>query len=176
MKKILPISLAIFVLILTTSCSSVISKNDCKKDMNAFGLDHGKHGLSSLADELRRVCTTGESSVDLQAYQTGFNMGWSDFCTTFHGFEMGRKGDLYKSFCPLDKEELFHEKFLIGKKVYEKNDQVTEIEEKIKDLNPQAAQDLSKKEELIKIKDYLLALKREIQGLEQKGRSLIHTN
>lgn len=147
--------------------------------MKYLGLDHGKRGLSNLSEELRRVCVTSDEAVNLEAYQMGFNMGWSNFCTPFQGFEMGKKGDLYKSFCPLEKEELFREKFLIGKKVYDKKDQVIEVEEKIKELkaasekNP-ASQAL--KDDLKRTQDYMLSLKREIQALEQQGMSLIHTN
>jgi hypothetical protein len=89
---------------------------------------------------------------------------------------MGEKGDSYKSFCPKDKEDLFHEKFLIGKKINEKRDQVSELEDKIKDFSQTTEKDPSMKEELIQSEASLLALKREIQSLEQKGMSPIHTN
>lgn len=176
MKKLTLRSLTITTLLLISSCSSLISKDDCKKDMLAFGLDHGKHALSNLSEDVRRVCVTSDETVDLEAYQKGFNIGWTTFCTPFHGFEMGSKGDIYKSFCPVEKEELFHEKFLIGKKVYEKKDQVIELEEKIKEITPNTEKDLSAREELLKIQDYLRGLKREIQSLEQQGMSLVHTN
>jgi hypothetical protein len=179
MKKIFPSQFAIFVLVLITSCSSLINKEDCKKDMKEFGFDHGKRGLSNHSEDLRKVCVTSDESINLEAYQMGFNTGWSDFCTSFHGFEMGRKGDIYKSLCPVEKEELFHEKFLIGKNVYDKKDQVAELEEKIKNLKTNSEKDLVSqaiKDELKRNQDDLLSLKREIQALEQKGLSLIHTN
>lgn len=144
-----------------------------------MGLDHGKRGMPSLLEEVRKVCVTSDGFVNLEAYQTGFNMGWSDFCTPFHGFEIGKRGDLYKSFCPPEKEELFREKFLIGKKVYEKKDQVIEVEEKIKDLSNLSERDstsVALKDELKKYQDYLRNLRREIQALEQQGMSLVHTN
>jgi hypothetical protein len=179
MKKIILVPLTLLTLLLAISCSSIISKDDCKKDMKLLGLDHGKRGLPNLSEELRRVCLTSSETVSLEAYQTGFNMGWSNFCTPFQGFEMGKKGDLYKSFCPPEKEDLFHEKFLIGKNVYEKKDQVSDIEEKIKELKATAEKDSASqasKDDLKRTEDYVLSLKREIQALEQKGMSLIHTN
>lgn len=146
--------------------------------MHELGLDHGKKGMSKLTDELRSVCSSEANPIALDRYESGFNMGWSSYCTTFNGFNMGRKGDIYKSFCPNDKEDLFREKFLIGKKVYEKKDQVIEIEEKIQDLTSSIDKDSSASslDELKKIQDYLLSLKREIQSLEQQGMSLIHTS
>jgi len=147
--------------------------------MKTLGLEHGKKGLNRLTDEVRSVCVSGNGAVDLELYEAGFNMGWSTYCTPFNGFEMGRKGDSYKSFCPPEKEELFHEKFLIGKKVYEKKDQVIDLEEKIKELSKNDEKDQSPKvlnDELKKRQEHLLLLKREIQALEQQGMSLVHTN
>lgn len=157
------------------SCSSLITKEDCKKDMQSFGIEHGKKGLSKLTDEISSTCIRGEESVNLEAYETGFRMGWSSYCTSFNGFDMGRKGDTYKSFCPPEKEDLFHEKFLIGKKVYEKKDQVIELEEKIQELSSSSEMDPASREELKKYQDYLRILKRDIQALEQQGVSLVHT-
>lgn len=174
MKLNIPLSL--FAALTLGSCSSFITKEDCKKDMKILGIEHGKKGLSKLTDELRSTCIRGEQSVNLELYERGFDMGWSSFCTPINGFEMGRKGDSYKSFCPPEKEELFREKFLIGKNIYEKKDQVTELEEKIKDLSSSTTGDLATKDELKKYQDYLLTLKREIQALEQKGMSPVHTN
>lgn len=172
-------SLMLLFLVFMSSCSSVITKEDCKKDMLQLGIDHGKKGLTRLTDDVRSTCVSGEQTVDLENYETGFNRGWSTYCTTFNGFDMGRRGDLYKSFCPIEKEDLFREKFLIGKKVYEKKDQVLEIEDKIQELNDDLEKDVGNitlKEELKKLQDFLLAEKRAIQALEQQGTSLIHTN
>jgi hypothetical protein len=144
--------------------------------MKALGLEHGRKGLNNFTDDVRSTCSKNEPPINLEAYAAGFNMGWSTYCTPFNGFDMGRKGDVYRSFCPPEKEDLFHEKFLIGKKVYEKKDQVLDTEEKIKDLSAGGDKDAATKDELKKNQDDLLVLKREIQALEQKGMSLIHTN
>jgi septal ring factor EnvC (AmiA/AmiB activator) len=64
--------------------------------------------------------------------------------------------------------------------VYEKNDQVMDIEDKINKItfNPEkeAASLNLQKDELKRLQDYLRSLKNEIQALEQKGTSLVHTN
>lgn len=142
--------------------------------MKVLGLEHGQRGFNKLTDEVRSTC----SGSDLEQYENGFFMGWNTYCTSFNGFNIGKKGDSYKSFCPPEKEELFYEKYLIGKKVYEKKDQVSELQDKIKDLEQTAEKDSSSaiKEDLKAHQDYLLTLKREIQALEQKGMSLVHTN
>ena len=164
------------VLLLISSCSSLITKEDCQKDMHTLGLEHGKHGGPNLAENIRRVC---RNDLNLEPYITGFNTGWSDFCTPFHGFEMGKKADNYRSFCPAEKETLFREKYLIGKMVFEKNDQLQDLEDKIKELSSQlekAQSNIALQDELKTYKDNLNSLKSEIQFLEIKGKSLIHTN
>ncbi len=155
------------------SCST-ISREDCKKDMKEMGFSQGRKGLTNLTDEIRKVCIRSNSTVDLEGYAKSFEKGWSEFCTPMHGFESGKRGDIYKSYCPPEKENLFREKFLIGKRVYEKNDQVNELEEKIKDLTPAAEHDLATKEHLQKIQNYTQGLKREIQALEQLGMNPVH--
>ena len=142
--------------------------------MKSMGFDQGRRGLVKLTEEIRKTCVTSSKTVDLEKYEIGFNMGWSEYCTPLNGFDIGRRGDIYKSFCPVDKEDLFHEKFLIGKQVYEKKDRVSDIESKIKDLTMASEHDLAAKDELNRMKDYLLTLNREIQSLEQQGLNPAH--
>ncbi len=167
--------LLISQLLLPVACSS-INQSDCKRDMLTFGREHGAKGLIKLTDEIQKVCQNYEPHVDLEKYENGFNQGWAQYCTPLSGFENGRKGDLYKSFCPVDKEEIFREKYLIGKKIFEKNDLEIELEDKIKSLSSSGELDLAAKSELSKLKEVLINLKREIQRLEQNGRKPIHTS
>lgn len=146
------------------SCSS-ISQEDCKKDMKSFGIEIGRKGLPDQSDDIRKACISSNTTVDLEAYTAGFNTGWSEYCTPLHGFENGQKLDTYKSFCPPLKETLYHEKFLIGKNLADKRDQLDDFEDKLK-RSP------TDKE----LKDFVLQLKREIQILEQKGANPSHTD
>jgi hypothetical protein len=145
--------------------------------MHSLGLEHGRRGLNDLLDDVRSTC--GATAVGLENYGSGFSSGWDIFCTTYNGFQMGKKGDPYRSYCSALKEDLFHEKYFIGKKVYEKNDQVADLEEKIQDLVVEIEKDstsFSLKDELKKYQNEFLILKREIQALEQQGISLVHSN
>lgn len=146
------------------SCTT-ISKEDCKKDMKSFGLEQGRKGLADLSDDIRKICIRSDSSVDLESYVKGFNMGWSEYCTPLHGFENGQNVELYKSFCPSNKEELYREKFFIGKALVEKRDQLSEFDDKIK-----------KSPNDNELKESISQLKREIQILEQQGTSPVHAN
>lgn len=146
--------------------------------MNKFGYDHGSKGLSNLIEDIRKTCLKRTPDIDLAAYQKGFEAGWNEYCTPFNGYRMGAKGDLFKSFCPAEKEPLFHERFLIGKKVYEKKDQVRELQEKIMDLS-EDGKDLTNPashEELNRYKNELQDLNKEIQHLEQQGMSNVRIN
>jgi len=172
-----PSVLASFLIFTLTSCSSV-SKKDCAKDMREFGYEHGRKGMSSLIDEVRSTCGRDNPAIDFSAYESGLEAGWSEFCTPFNGYRMGAKGDLYKSFCPPERENLFHERFLIGKKVYEKKDQARELQEKIMDLSEDGKELTSpaSREELSSYKNELHELNKEIQRLEQSGMSNAHLN
>lgn len=175
MKHYLAFSLLGSLLTLT-SCAS-ISKEDCNKNMQAFGFEQGSKGKPNLLEDIRKSCSRGNPSIDLAAYQAGFDKGWDSYCTSYNGFKMGEKGDPYKSFCPPEKEDLFHEKFLIGKQVYEKKDQVKELQDKLMDLSEEG-KDLtnpSVHDEMTRLKNDIWTLNHEIQSLEQKGKSLIHT-
>lgn len=176
MKLCVPFSLLLLSFAFT-SCSS-ISREDCSKDMRDFGYEHGRKGMSNLLEDVRKTCQKHEPPVDLARYQTGFEAGWTEYCTPFNGYRMGVKGDLYKSFCPPEREDLFHDRFLIGKKVYDKKDQAKELEEKILDLS-EDGKDLtspSTHDELNRYRTELRDLNKEIQGLEQQGMSNVHIN
>lgn len=146
--------------------------------MTDFGYDQGRKGQSNLIEDIRKTCLKRNADIDLAGYQKGFEGGWKEYCTPFNGYRMGAKGDIYKSFCPAEKEPLFHERFLLGKKVYEKKDQVRELQEKIMDLS-EDGKDLtnpSSRDELNAYKNELRDLNKEIQHLEQQGMSNVHIN
>ena len=159
---------------LICSCST-ISGSDCKKDMFSFGKDHGLKGLSKLTDDIRKVCVRSDASVDLKAYEDGFMMGWASFCTSFHAYESGRKAESYLSFCPQAREELYREKYIIGKKVYDKSEQVYDLEERVESFKKKTQLNSNEQIELSRLNEELQALKRDIQLLEVKGKSLVRT-
>lgn len=146
--------------------------------MREFGYDHGRKGLNNLIEDVRKTCSRQGPALDLAKYQTGFEAGWTEYCTPFNGYRIGAKGDLYKSYCPPEHENLFHERFLIGKTVYDKKDQAKELEEKILNLSEEG-KDLtspSTHDELNHYRSQLRDLNKEIQALEQQGMSNVHIN
>ena len=140
-----------------------------------FGKDHGLKGLNKLTDDLRRVCVRSDATVDLKAYEDGFLLGWSSYCTSFHAYESGRKAENYMSYCPAAKEQLYREKYLIGKKVFDKTEQVIELEDRIESFKNKSQLSTNEQIELSRLKDDLQKIKSEIQLLEVQGKSLIHT-
>ncbi len=167
--KMLQFLTIVSTLIIAYSCSS-ISKEDCKRDMYQFGLDQGYKGASNLAEDIKRVCSSDSVTVDLLNYEKGFNIGWDVYCSPTHGLENGMKGELYKSFCPSTKEDHYHASFLIGKKIYEKKDQLQELEDKLREVEKEDSTELPVKDELKQLKEEVVNLNREIQSLEQAGR------
>ncbi len=176
-SRSLSVILTLGLTLALTSCSS-ISKEDCSKDMHDLGYEQGRKGMNNLLEDVRNTCLRQNPSLDLAKYQSGFEDGWGEYCTPFNGYRMGAKGDVYKSYCPEEKEDLFHVRFLIGKKVYEKNDQVRELQEKIMDLSsdPKDLQTPAVRDELNNLKNEMKDLTNEIQRLEQQGLANVHLN
>lgn len=168
-------SLLLISLVLTSSCAT-ISKSDCKKEMKSFGREHGLKGLNKLTDEIQKVCINAQNSVDLESYEKGFLIGWSEYCTPINGFLLGAKAENYKSFCPPDKEDLFHEKYLVGKKLYDKKDQLQDLKDLFLSLSKSEPSDTSGQSQIHSLKEEIQKLEHEIQILDQVGRNPQHSD
>jgi hypothetical protein len=149
---------------------------DCKKDMKSFGREHGLKGLVKMTDDIQKVCVSSQNSVDLEAYEKGFYIGWSEYCSPFNGFQLGLKADPYKSFCPQDKEELFHEKYLVGKKLFDKKDQLQDLQELLQSLNKESPTDTAGISQINSLKQEIQKIEQEIQLLDHVGRSPQHSD
>ena len=167
--------LLLISLALITSCAT-ISKSDCKKEMKSFGREHGLKGLAKFTDEIQKVCINAQNSVDLEGYEKGFLIGWSEYCTPMNGFLLGSRAETYKSFCPQDKEDLFHEKYLVGKKLYDKKDQLQDLKELYLSLSKGSPSDTSGQSQINPLKQEIQKLEQEIQMLDQVGRTPQHSD
>lgn len=172
MQKASLISFLFFILlsITLTGCSSV-SKKDCTKDMFQLGLDHGKAGSAiKHTDDLRRVCFKKDKSVDLEQYEKGFTQGWLIYCLPNRAFELGKKGETYVSFCPKERESVFREKYLLGKRINDMNDVMEELNEKIEEIKSNGIESVADQDELNRLEKEFSDHKRQIQALEQEGQ------
>ena len=103
--------------LLLTACSS-IDKRDCDKDMQELGLRHGRMGSpKKFTDDIRNICSNRQPPVDLERYEKGFTLGWIEYCRPVNALLLGKADDQYVSYCPENRENVFHEKYLIGKRI-----------------------------------------------------------
>lgn len=152
------------------ACSS-INKKDCNKDMRSFGLSQGRAGSpKKQTDSLRKVCSSRNPNIDLQAYEEGFYQGWTEYCLPNKAFEMGKRDESYASFCPPEREELFREKYLIGKRYYELKDSESNIVMKINELRPTITQNSSDLESYNELNKEVESIRRELMQVEAEGR------
>lgn len=160
----------IFWLILALSSCSTIDKKDCSKDMFALGLKQGQLGSPrKYTDQIRNVCSHHRPPVELDKYEAGFKEGWNEFCRPSNALAMGKSAEHYISFCPENKEVMFREKYLIGKRINELKDMQEELTDELHDLRLEANGDNDKHDEIKKREKDLFELNRTIQNLEIDG-------
>lgn len=164
---------ALPLLFIFTSCSSVTSK-DCQKNMHEYGLSLGRVGSpKKLTDQIRNKCTSEVSNLDLEGFEMGFMQGWREYCLPNNAFDMGKKGDTYISFCPVESESYFRNSFLLGKKHNELKDVEYEIEDQLSELKQTMSTDSDDLDEFKKLQTELANLKKEIQKIEIEGKKNI---
>jgi hypothetical protein len=158
-------------LFLTFVSCSTIDKKDCSKDMKELGMAHGRSGSpKKFTDELRKVCSPKNPSIDLESYEIGFSKGWLEYCLPTRSFEMGKKNDSYVSFCPPEREDMFREKYLIGKRYFELKDTEEDVVDELERLKLTMNEEPSDLEEHKILTKELEALRREIQKVELEGK------
>lgn len=164
-KKLLLLSLPLVL----ASCST-IDKKDCDKDMYELGLRHGRMGSpTKFTDDIRSVCSNRTPNVDLERYERGFTMGWIEYCRPINALLLGKADDQYVSYCPENKENIFREKYFIGKRISELKAQADELNDEIIDVRIDAASDEKATFELKKLEKNLDEVNRNIQQLEIEG-------
>lgn len=161
------ITLSMFTFI---SCSTV-TKKDCSRDMQAFGLSHGRNGSpEKYTDALRDKCLGSHPDINLEAYEKGFSQGWIEYCMPSRAFDMGRLSDRYISFCPVERESMFRQKYLLGKNYAELKDIEDELTEKMDDIRPNINTSTAVNDEYNKLRLELDKVKRDMQAVEVEGK------
>jgi hypothetical protein len=157
---------SITMLLTLVSCST-ISKKDCDKNMNDFGIQQGRAGSpKKYTDEIRNTCMGKNPNIDLSAYELGFYKGWDEYCTPTKAFDMGKRADQYVSFCPAEREAQFREKYLLGKHYFELKDVESSIVEKMNDIRPNINKSSIDYDDYTKLQVELEKVKREYQAVE----------
>jgi len=158
---------------LLNSCSSINSR-DCSKNMYDFGHSQGMIGSpKKLTNQIRSKCSSLVPNIDIESYEKGFMQGWREYCLPNHAFDLGKKSDVYVSFCPNESEQYFRNSYLLGKKHYELKDLEGDLEERLSELKESAKDNSESYSELNRIQNELEHIKKEIQAVEVEGRKNI---
>ncbi len=162
-------SVLLLTALFTTGCSS-IDKKDCQSDMTEMGLKHGRMGSpKKFTDQLRSICSGGGHVIDLEKYEKSFHLGWGDYCTPSNALSLGKTSDPYVSFCPAQKEAIFREKYLIGKRINELKDIEDELMDEITELREDALNGEVPPDEVKKLEKDLIDLRKNRAELEING-------
>ncbi len=138
--------------------------------MTELGLKHGRMGSpKKFTEQLRNVCAGRESIIDLEKYEKGFELGWTDYCTPSNALSLGKISDPYVSFCPTPKEAMFREKYLIGKRINELKDIENDLMDEISQLREEALRDEASSDEVKKMEKDLSDLRKSLTKLEIDG-------
>jgi hypothetical protein len=119
MKKFIGIIPAVAIILLLTGCATV-SKEDCQvTDWFEVGRMDGMQGTPRTAFQNRaKPCLEYGINADRKAYYQGHDEGLKYYCTEQKGYELGRKGQPYKSVCPLQLEKNFRAGYQNGMQFY----------------------------------------------------------
>lgn len=153
-------------LLFLNACST-ISKSDCSKDMYRLGFEHGKSGNhTKRTAEIQKKCTTPDKIPNLLQYEKGFEKGWEDFCLPSRAYRMGQLDDKYVSYCPVEREHMFREKYLLGKRYNDLRELEEDINDKIQELRKATESSSSRLNEIQKLQKHLAKVKHDIQLIE----------
>lgn len=109
-----------------SGCASYdkLSESECQTaDWSAVGYDISLKGYKSSAIEnFKESCGDHGISPDEVAFLEGYNKGLTSYCTTNHGYEIGKKNDKYRNICPDELEPDFRRGYNSGKMEYRQNE------------------------------------------------------
>lgn len=89
----------LFILLLLMGCSGWSKKKCSESNFQAVGYDRGIKGLRSRGDQINATCLKKDVSIDLNAYNNGYQQGLKAYCTEGKGRENGRLGQNPHSTC-----------------------------------------------------------------------------
>jgi hypothetical protein len=96
------------------------------------GFEDGTQGRSpSNIGSYRNACAEHGVAPDLEAYRAGHAEGVQVYCRESNGFAVGHSGASYQSVCPADLEPAFVREYQSGRRLYELESALNNIESRI---------------------------------------------
>ncbi len=101
-----------------------LTQEECQSaDWNAVGYDISMKGYkSSSIENFKKSCGEHGITPNETEFLSGYNNGLTRYCTTAHGYEIGKKNDKYRHICPDELEPEFKRGYNSGKMEYRQNE------------------------------------------------------
>ncbi len=160
-------------LLLISGCAT-LSQTQCEsRDWFHFGYLDGKNGRpQGRIDDHREACAEYGIRVNSQDYRRGYNKGVVEYCTPRNGLRVGQRGDYYHGVCPSYLAREFERNYELGHRYYELEQDLNDVDYKIRQLEHKLDDDLPHKEyqrikaELNNLYDQRRILRRALDALD----------
>lgn len=123
--------------VLLSACATM-SPKECKvADWKNKGYQDAISGYSSsVLEEHRDACAKAKVTPDRALYMVGFRRGEKEYCTYDNGVEAGEKNRFVSNICNISSVGSdFHKGHKIGKKRYKKQQEISNKNKELKDLD-----------------------------------------
>ena len=124
--------LLLFLTALVSGCAGMSEQACLSSDWRGVGFEDGVRGRSvGQIGSYRQACSKHGVAPDLDAYRAGHAEGVEIYCRPTNGFDTGRRGTHYQGVCPSDLEPEFLTAYNSGRRLYELESALREIDNRI---------------------------------------------
>lgn len=147
---------------LTAGCASMSEKECLTVNWLDKGFRDGRNGepLTRIEDH-REACSKVGVMLDLPQYVKGRDQGILHYCTPGNGLEEGRRGRQYRNACPAHLEHQFLDSHRQGKKIYDADQRIEELNRESRQIE-QTLRDEEDKKKRSKLRQDLREIDRQL--------------
>ncbi|MCB0365314.1 MAG: DUF2799 domain-containing protein [Bdellovibrionaceae bacterium] len=127
--------------LLASGCASMSEKACEVGDWAQYGqVDARKGRLKDYWKRHQRACGEYNTQVDVQAYESGWQSGLSEFCQPESAYGHGAMGKSYYGQCAGLDEKVFKKNFALGRKVYLLKKSREELDGQMESMNGESSE------------------------------------
>jgi len=134
--------LASALLMLGLSGCASMNKAECMNvDWRTVGYEDGVAGRSGeRIGQYRKACAKHGVAPDLNAYQSGRELGLREYCQPETGYQLGVNGYSLKTYCPVELKEEFESAYHSGYELYAMRARVANAQNELDSAHRELAQ------------------------------------
>lgn len=153
---------------------ATLSKDEClRADWQRIGWEDGIKGYPfERIENHRKACGEFGITPNPGPYRSGRNEGLTHYCTPSSGFEQGKSGASYHYVCPRELEADFMRGFRVGTQVHDLNQQIYQVDGKIKSKEKELEKDKLSEEQRKALRDRIRDLQRERNHLRSLRQTM----